>query len=255
MRNGLLHPSLPTGVLWCGSGPSITCKAAIRPHVSRAFPCQKHSETQKCQCSLVFPSVSSAYHIKQMWIHAHSTASTLFIENAKVFSVGENSWHSPYIKNLICQLVPPSEGTVEILMFSPKRKGTSFSPRVVGGKQKGESLLRWCQHCDPKWPRLLVSSTCIHISTQVRKKVDTRSFHRKHSFHRKRKGFLCGGKQLAQPIHQKSYLSTCTPERRDSRDLDVLTKKEGYLILSPRCHWYPPPVSHWPCQTSDLGGS
>ena len=118
-------------------------------------------------------------------------------------------------------------------MFSPKRKGTSFSPRVVGGKQKGESLLRWCQHCDPKWPRLLVSSTCIHISTQVRKKVDTRSFHRKHSFHRKRKGFLCGGNSWHSPYIKNLICQLVPPSEGTVETLMFSPKRKGTSFSPP----------------------
>ena len=115
-----------------------------------------------------------------------------------------------------------------------------------GWETKGESACqRWPEHCDPKWPRLLVTFTCIHISTSLRKKVDTRLFHRKHSFSKTAEEFSLWGKHLARPI-QHDISHNVYPERRDGRCHDVLTFKEGYLTLSPRwiCHWYPPPDSH-----------
>ena len=66
--------------------------------------------------------------------------------------------------------------------------------------------------------------------------MDTRLFHRKHSFSKTAEEFSLWGKHLARPI-QHDISHNVYPERRDSRCHDVLTLKEGYLTLSPGGGW------------------
>ena len=90
----------PTGVLWCGSGPSITYKAmqTYGCMFQEPFPCQKHSKTQNGQwrsfSSLLFPSVSWAYHqtIMVSTLHASENNSWVSWSNSiKVVAFSEKT--------------------------------------------------------------------------------------------------------------------------------------------------------------------
>ena len=142
-------------------------------------------------------------NLQGRWIYVCCTAST-FYRKLQSFLWGKLPAHSPCNQEPILNLYPERRDS-RVLKSSHRKEGyLTLSPGGGRENKKEKCLLEVPEHCDPKWPRLLVSLTYIHISTMLAQEVDIRLLHRKH-FLSKTAEFSVGEIASTQPMQSRTY--------------------------------------------------